>query len=525
MAGVQTSSSLTLADGLVIVFFLLVIWLIIFLERSGAKRRSAVAKGEDVAADTVPAIQSWPPSDGQLQQLFDTILAAAITQKADTILIEPMTGRGKVRLRVDGCWQELTGLSDPGTYERLVALARSHAGLAETAAPAFPEQGHFKRMNRDPQLRNERWRVADDSFAFWEEARCGRIVHFDLDAFPSPGGQALSIAVHRQQPSETSRFDLGFEPGAEQLFIRAVSAASGLLLFSGPCHAGKSTATYAALRLLRGLGKRIATVEWPVHQELRGVQQFEFFDQGDTTSFFANAYKNLDQALASNPDVLLVQNIDWIDDEFARKAIRFAGPGRLLITAVHRHDVAQALWFLLSYSSQLIGDEWVRWKRFPEAEEVFRMVVAPRTLPLICAHCAEELRLPAYALAKSGLADPPREALAADGRVITWRGRGCGYCQGSGTHGLTGIYEVLDVTPELKRQIAEAARAYPDFDQLRLQLWRQGLSSKRELALRRVLAGDVSLEKAILETPLPSWLLRAQQQSAARIKQESGAVV
>jgi type II secretory ATPase GspE/PulE/Tfp pilus assembly ATPase PilB-like protein len=237
-------------------------------------------------------------------------------------------------------------------------------------------------------------------------------------------------------------------------------------------------------------------VEWPIEWMLPGTIQYWV---RDGRNFDLRLGKCLRRAIDQKPDVLMVQNIDWIDYKDAMAAIDYASSGGLLITAVHIYDCAQALANMLCrYFS----------KRRQEAAEMFKIVVAPRQLFMVCMHCAEEYRVPAKTLAGAGMSDPP---VAADGRVATWRGRGCPLCENSGKLGSTAVYEVLDITPEMRRFIEnENDWNWDQVDYLRRQAWRLGMRTQRELALERVLAGDISLQEALLNTRKPKWLTAAQ---------------
>jgi type IV pilus assembly protein PilB len=104
--------------------------------------------------------------------------------------------------------------------------------------------------------------------------------------------------------------------------------------------------------------------------------------------------------------------------------------------------------------------------------------------------------------------DPP---VSGDGRVATWRGRGCPLCENTGERGSTAVYEVLDVNSGMKRFIENENDWYFDqIDYLRRQAWLHGMRTQRELALERVLAGDISLQHALLNTDKPKWLSAVQ---------------
>lgn len=448
-----------------------------------------------------------PLTEKQARKLLEDILQAAIRQKADAILIDALAGRPQVRLRLEGKYQELTGVGDVESFRRLVAAARSGAGLVAGPEAGPGGQGSFSRLYRKPHLETEKWRRGDgeDSFSYYERSRKGRAVRFDLESYPAPGGEALKILLRSEIASESTRFDLGFAREAEERFIRAARSRSGIVLLTGPCNAGKSTATYNILSLLRDEGRRVATVEWPAERTLRGVEQN---DLGDGLDAYDRVGPCLRQVVQGGTDVLLLQNIDWVNDEDAQAAIDFAAAGGLLVTAVHLRDCALGAASLLA---------WHFYPRRRQIADLLRIIVAPRRLFMACTHCAEEYRVPARVFLESGMSDPP---IGADGRVSTWRGRGCPMCGNTGELGSIAVYEVLDLMGEMRRFIENDNHwDWGQVDYLRRQAWLHGMRTQRELALERVLAGDISLRHALLNTSKPQWLVEAQ---AARARRAQG---
>jgi type II secretory ATPase GspE/PulE/Tfp pilus assembly ATPase PilB-like protein len=451
-----------------------------------------------------------PLTEKQAQKLFETVLQAAIRQKADTILIDTISGRPQVRLRLEGKFQELTGVGDTESYRQLVAQARRCAGLPAKSDFCLGGRGSFLRLYRRGHLRNAGLRVEGEEiyYAFEEISRRSRAVRFDLESIPIPGSEAVKISLRPENPLEKTLFNLGFAAAAEQKYIEAVHSRRGIILLTGPCNAGKSTATYHALSLMRDKGRKIITLEWPIEWMLNGIIQYRIRDDKGWVDFDRRLDKCLRRAIKRKPDVLMLQNIDWIDDKAVQLALDFAATGGLLITAVHIHSCASALGYVLRRFF---------WNRRQEAADLFRVVLAPRRLFMVCMHCAEEYRVPAKIMVESGMVDPP---VAGDGRVATWRGRGCPLCDNSGELGSTAVYEVLDLRGEMKRFIEnENDWNWDQVDYLQRQAWLHGMRTQRELALERVLAGDISLQHALLNTVKPKWLNEVQ--AARQVKTDS----
>jgi type II secretory ATPase GspE/PulE/Tfp pilus assembly ATPase PilB-like protein len=464
--------------------------------REDRRRREQPAREQALirAANEADHNPGGPLTEKQARTLLEDVLQAAIRQNADAILIDALAGRPQVRLRLEGKYQEWTGVGDALSFRRLVAAARYSAGLA--AGPGG--QGSFSRLYRKPHLETGKWRRGDDgdAFSYFERSRKGRAVRFDLESYPAPGGEALKISLRPEIAPERTRFDLGFAREDEARFIRAARSRSGIVLLTGPCNSGKSTATYNVLSLLRDEGRRVITVEWPMEWKLKGVLQY---DLGDRLAAYDDVHACLKRAVRLRPDVLMLQNIDWVNGEDARAAIDFAAAGGLLITAVHSRGCAWGL-----------GNIFYRqfFNQRQDIAELLRIVVSPRQLAMVCAHCAEEHRVPARAFRIAGMIDPP---VGADGRVGTWRGRGCPLCGNGGELGSIAVYETLDLSGEMGRFLDNANEWNSgQLEYLERQAWQHGMRTQRELALERVIAGDISLKAALLNTAKPKWLAEAQ---------------
>ncbi len=477
--------------------------------REEKKRRESLALSRRMvrAAAGEDHNPGGPLTEGQATRMFEDALQAAIRQKADEILIDSLAGRPQVRLRVEGAYQELMGLSDGVSFARLAAVARAAAGLGPLPVPATVERGSFSRLYRKPHLRTWEWRHDEDGgnvFSYYERSRRGRAMRFGLESYPAPGGGALRITLRPEVAPEGTRFDLGFCREAEQKFIRAARSRSGIVLLTGPCNSGKSTATYHLLSLLRDEGRKIITVEWPAEWRLRGVEQH---DLGDGPGAYDRVGSCLREAVGDRPDVLLLQNIDWVYDRDAQAAIDFAAAGGLLVTAVHSPGCVAGLRNL--FRRHFLGQR-------KDLAQLLRVVVSPRRLFMVCSHCAEEYPVPAKVLVESGMSDPPT---GANGKVATWRGCGCQLCAYSGGLGSTAVYEVLDLQGEMRRFLDNANEwDWGQLEYLERQAWQRGMRTQRELALERVVAGDIDLKQALLNTVKPGWLVKAQ---AAR-KKENG---
>ncbi len=264
--------------------------------------------------------------------------------------------------------------------------------------------------------------------------------------------------------------DLGFRTQALEAFVRMLRQPHGLVLVTGPTGSGKTTTLYSALELLRSPELNIVTVEDPVEYQLDLINQVHVQDAIGMS--FARALRSI---LRQDPDVIMVGEIR--DDETARVAVQAALTGHMVLATLHTNDAPGAVARLLdmrieSYllSSALTG------------------VVAQRLARKICPACAIKYYPEEHVLRDAGLLDK-------GGRAFR-KGGGCPKCHDSGFSGRMGVYEVMEVTGELRRMIHRGAPAH----ELRQRMRQDGALSLREEGGLLALEGKSSLEEILSVT-------------------------
>jgi MSHA biogenesis protein MshE len=201
-----------------------------------------------------------------------------------------------------------------------------------------------------------------------------------------------------------------------------------MILVTGPTGSGKTTTLYAALAELNTVDRKVLTVEDPVEYRLAGINQVQVNEKIDLT--FARVLRSV---LRQDPDVLLIGEIR--DQETAQIGLRAALTGHLVFSTLHTMDAASTPIRLVDMGAP----------GYMVATSV-HAVIAQRLVRLICESCTVEH--------------------APDGHEARWleavmgaewtkrkfrRGRGCSHCNGTGYAGRTGVYEMLEMTPELVR--------------------------------------------------------------------------
>jgi type IV pilus assembly protein PilB len=242
------------------------------------------------------------------------------------------------------------------------------------------------------------------------------------------------------------------------------------VLVTGPTGSGKTTTLYSALDLIRSPELNIVTVEDPVEYQLDMVNQVQVQEPIGMT--FAKALRSM---LRQDPDVIMVGEIR--DEETARVSVQAALTGHLVLATLHTNDAPGAVARLLDMgiepyllSSALNG------------------AVAQRLARTVCSDCATKYYPAENVLRDAGLPSTTGQAFR--------RGTGCQRCHNSGYLGRIGIYEVMEVTPDLRKMIHQSSATH----ELRDNMRQQGSLLLREEGIRMAVEGKTSLEEVLAVT-------------------------
>ena len=371
----------------------------------------------------------------------DSLMAQAVKARATDIHIEPYADRVRVRFRIDGFLQEISGFPR-ASHGALLSRLKVMSGM-DIAERRRPQDGHFSLKVGSSNL-DVRAATADTVYG---EMIVLRILNKSLQLF------SLDDLGLKEEPANAMREMLG--------------APYGILLVAGPTGAGKTTTLYAALNELDSRQSNIVTIEDPVEYRFEGVNSLEVSERAGLG--FADILRAV---LRLDPDVVLIGEIR--DRETARTAVQAALTGHLVLSSVHANDAVRAVSrivdlgvepFLLS--SALLG------------------VVAQRMVRKIDTHC------PVLYSPDPGEATALRDlGYVSDGAdVQLYRGDGCHFCGDTGYHGRTGLFEVLRATDDFRDLImAEAG-----YTELLKQARSDGLLTMKRDGLIKVLDGTTSL--------------------------------
>ncbi len=373
--------------------------------------------------------------------LVNSLVEQAARQRASDIHIEAEKDRVRVRFRVDGVL--FTSASyDLRLQNAIVARVKVIGGL-DISEKRKPQDGRFS--------------VTVDHREY--EVR--------VSTLPTVNGEKCVLRLNKKKGLTRTKKSLGLAPDEIKVFDRILRNPNGIVLVTGPTGSGKSTTLYAALSELNSDMVNIVTVEDPVEANLEGINQVQVNNKANLT--FASALRSI---LRQDPDIIMIGEIR--DGETAGIAVQAAITGHLVVSTLHTNDTASSITRLLDMGveSYLIADSVVG-------------IIAKRLVRRLCPHCKRPHPLLPHEMDFLGLT--PDEAA----KTTVYESVGCQRCNGTGFFDRSGVYEMMEITPELRHMIARQAST----DDLRDAAIRQGMSTLRHSARRLVLAGETTISE------------------------------
>jgi len=367
----------------------------------------------------------------------DALLKDAIEHRASDIHLEPTRDELRVRFRIDGILvdqQPFSSCLSASIIARLKILANM-----DSAERRIPQDGKFHAMH------------------------AGNEVDIRVSTFPCLHGEKMVVRILDRALQTINLDNLGFEPTMLDAFKRLMQRQSGFFLVTGPTGSGKTTTLYATLSLLHNSEKNIVTLEDPVEYSLLGITQAQInLPVGFTFE------KGIRSLVRQDPDIIMVGEIR--DKITARIAIEAALTGHLVLSTLHTTDAPSAIMRLMDMGIEpfLIN-------------AALSGVLAQRLARKLCSDCrqtrpatVEEKRL----LKECGI----------DMNEI-YEAHGCVSCDHLGYKGRVGIFELLEISPELRSLIIKN----PQFDEIYSQALADGMKALVSDGAHKVKEGIISL--------------------------------
>ncbi len=399
-----------------------------------AKEREKVSQ-EDVE-HTDEEISSSP-----IVVIVNSMIEQAARQRASDIHVEALAESVRVRYRIDGVlYNRIKYAAQLGPA--IIARIKIISGM-DISEKRKPQDGRATYIvdHREYDIR--------------------------VSCLPTVFGEKCALRLQVKQDFARDKRMLGFSESELVKFDHLLANPHGIVLITGPTGSGKSTTLYTALSELNGENVNIVTVEDPVEANIDGVNQVQVNTKADLT--FANALRSI---LRQDPDIIMIGEIR--DVETAMIAVQASITGHLVVSTLHTNSSASSITRLMDMGvdSYLIADSVVG-------------IIAQRLVRRLCPHCRKKKCAEPHELAFLGL---PEEQT-----VELFEPVGCQRCNYTGFYGRIGVYEILEVTPEIKYMISRKETA----DEIKKTAIGNGMSTLRMSAARLVLDGITSFREML----------------------------
>ncbi len=388
--------------------------------------------------------------DAPVVRLVNVLLVDSLRRGASDIHVEPYEKELRIRFRIDGL---LYDVMHPPLKMRDALISRIKImSKLDISEKRLPQDGRIK------------IKVKVDSRS--------RELDFRVSTLPTLFGEKVVLRLLDKQNLMLDMTKLGFEPESLLKFKRNISKPYGMVLVTGPTGSGKTNTLYSALQSLNTVDTNIMTAEDPVEFNLPGINQVQMKEQIGLN--FAAALRSF---LRQDPNIVLVGEIR--DFETAEIAIKAALTGHLVLSTLHTNDAPSTISRLMN-----MGIE-----PFLVATSV-NLIQAQRLIRRICKDCKQEHQTPPEALIEVGFSAEETKTLK------TYKGKGCSTCNNTGYKGRIGLYEVMEITDEIRELILIGASAL----ELRKKAVEDGMITLRESGLHKIRLGVTSPEEVVRET-------------------------
>jgi len=385
-------------------------------------------------------------SDAPIIKLVSLIIMEAFRSRASDIHLEPMPKKFRVRYRIDGVLHEVD--SPPKRLQAAILSRVKIMANMSIAEKRVPQDGRIQInvMGRDLDLR--------------------------VSSIPTNHGESIVMRILDKAGIALGLPQLGFFADDQQVFERLIGLSDGIILVTGPTGSGKTTTLYACLNTINKPDRKIITVEDPVEYQMSGINQVQV--RADIGMTFSAALRAI---LRQAPNIIMIGEIR--DMETAEIAVNASLTGHLVFSTLHTNDAPSAVTRLID-----IGV-----KPFLVASST-RAIMAQRLVRKICEKCKEPYQAEESELRLLG---PAAQQLAT---AELFHGAGCADCQFTGYRGRIGLFEVFQITDEVRNLIFEQVSS----TELRIKARELGMRTLREDGIRKVVAGETTLSEVLRVT-------------------------
>ncbi|NPA27662.1 MAG: type II/IV secretion system protein [Epsilonproteobacteria bacterium] len=374
-------------------------------------------------------------------KLIDLILKSSIVGRASDIHIEVTEKNTIVRDRVDGMLQQKF-IFDKEVFGPLASRIKLLSNL-DIAEKRKPQDGRFS------------------------ATIAGKEYDFRVSTLPTLIGESIVLRILDKSKTLITLEDMGMNEINYNKFKKAINTPYGIVLVTGPTGSGKTTTLYASLNAIKSVKDKIITVEDPVEYQMSGIQQVQVNNAAGLT--FAAALRAI---LRQDPDKIMIGEIR--DTETLRIAVQAAMTGHLVLSTLHTNDAISAVFRMvdMGIESYLVSGSLIA-------------IQAQRLVRKICPYCKTQTQI------SGSVFQEIKDFLPADKKPIFYKGAGCRHCNNSGYAGREMISEVLSVSNEISRMIANEATQ----EQIQEQANKEGFVSMFQDGILKALEGRTTIDE------------------------------
>ena len=385
-------------------------------------------------------------SAAPVRKLLNMVLLLAIKDQASDIHFEPFEDEFKIRVRADGVLYEM--VPPPRHLANAITTRIKVMAELDIAERRLPQDGRIE-LNVG-----------------------GNSVDLRVSVLPTMFGECVVMRILDRTVVQLDLNKIGMDTTTLRRFRQIIRNPNGIVLVTGPTGSGKTTTLYSALNELNEISTKVITTEDPVEYEIDGLIQVPVNPDIEVT--FANVLRAI---LRHDPDIILIGEIR--DYETAEIAIQSALTGHLVFSTLHTNDAPTAITRLRDMGVQpfLIT-------------ATLEAILAQRLVRKICTECRTEFEPSDELLMELQLPiDQARQ-------YNFYYGKGCARCNNSGYKGRTGIYELLEITDDVRDMITSDASV----DDIRNFARTQGMTTLREAGLKLIFDGVTTIDEVVRET-------------------------
>lgn len=388
--------------------------------------------------------------DAPVVKLVNKILYDALNEGASDIHVEPYEKEFRVRYRIDGVLY--IKINPPLKLRDAITSRIKIMAKLDIAEKRLPQDGRIKIKTKHQ----------------------GRIKELDyrVSVIPTLFGEKIVLRLLDKENLKLDMTKLGLESESLRRLEKSILKPYGMILVTGPTGSGKTNTLYSAMSRINTPEINILTAEDPVEFNITGLNQVQMKEQIGLN--FATALRSF---LRQDPNIILVGEIR--DFETAEIAIKAALTGHLVLSTLHTNDAPSTVNRLMN-----MGIE-----PFLVSSSVL-LIVAQRLIRKICPECKEEYKVPQEALVDIGFSEDESE------KVVIYKGRGCPFCGNTGYKGRVGLFEVLEVSDNIRELILVGASAL----EIRRKAIEEGMITLRASGIEKLRNGSTTIEEVLRET-------------------------